>query len=346
MPVTSISLAITGGLSAATAWVATPVLRTLGTQAGILDAPTGRGFHTVPTPRTGGAAILIGCAVGIVPFLFYDRQLAAILVAAVAMAAVGGADDVWGLSVPLRLGAQVIVAVTLSLGADLTLPLFDSPHFAIGLAAGALWLVGMTNGFNFMDGINGIATIQAIVAAGVLAVLAVRHDDVPAAIALAAILGGSLGFLPWNFPRGTIFMGDAGSWFLGLALAAMTLRVATTPAELAAALLPMLPFHLDVGATLLRRIWRRENILTPHRSHYYQRLVALGYSHIAVTMVWSALAVVGAAGALALEHVALSARMLIICVVLAAHVVIAFAITRRECSAGALSRAALGPESS
>ena len=288
----------------------------------------------MPTPRTGGVAILVACAVGIVPFLSSDRQLQAVLAASLAMAVVGGLDDVWDVAATPRLGAQTVIALALAAGAGLALPLFGPDHAALSVAVSVFWLIGMTNAYNFMDGINGIASVEAIVASGTLALLAFRHGDGEAAAILMAVLGACAGFLPWNFPSGSIFMGDTGSGMLGLALGALILRVATRPIDLVTGTLPLLPFLLDAGATLLARVWRREHILTPHRSHYYQRLVALGYSHTAVTAVWGSLAVAGAAGALAFDRAGPLARLLIVCAVLAVHVCTAFAIIRLERSAG------------
>ena len=330
MALAPISWAIAAGSSAATAWVVTPLVRALGERGRVLDRPTSRSLHSVPTPRTGGLAILAACAMGIVPLVSPDRQLQAILAAVLAIAVVGGVDDVWGVGAPARLGAQAVIAIALATGADVALPLVGTDHPALGVALSVFWLIGIANAYNFMDGINGIASVEAIVASGALALLALRHGDGDAALVLMAILGACAGFLPWNFPSGSIFMGDAGSGMLGLAFAALILRVATRPADLVAATLPLLPFLLDAGATLLDRTLRRENILTPHRSHYYQRLVALGYSHTAVTTVWGSLALVGAAGALAFDRAGTLPRLLIVGAVLAVHVFAALVIARRE----------------
>jgi UDP-GlcNAc:undecaprenyl-phosphate GlcNAc-1-phosphate transferase len=310
------------------------MVRALGERRRVLDRPTSRSLHSVPTPRTGGLAILVACVVGIVPFLSSDPQLQAVLAAALAMAAIGGLDDVWGVAAAPRLGAQTVIAIALVAGTGLALPLFGPDRAALSVAVSVFWLIGVTNAYNFMDGIHGIASVEAIVASGALALLAIRHGDGEAAVILVAILGACGGFLPWNFPSGSIFMGDAGSGMLGLAFGALILRVATRPVDLVPATLPLLPFLLDAGATLLRRIWRRENILTPHRSHYYQRLVALGYSHTAVTTVWGSLAVAGAAGALAFDRAGPLARLLIVIGVLAVHVFAALMIARLERSAG------------
>lgn len=329
-----IAWAIAAGSSAATAWIATPLVRTLGHRWRVLDRPTHRSLHTVPTPRTGGVAILIACAAGILPLLYADGQLQAILMAALAMAVVGGLDDLRGVAPPGRLAAQAVIATALVVGAGLAAPLSGGLHPAVAAAICVFWLIGMTNAYNFMDGIHGIASVQAIIAAGALALLAFGHGDRQAGLILLAMLGACLGFLPWNFPSGSVFMGDAGSGMLGLAFGALILRVATRPVDLVGAMLPLLPFLLDAGATLLRRIRRGENVLTPHRSHYYQRLVALGYSHTAVTMVWGSLALVGAAGALAFDRAGVPVRFLIVSGVLAVHVFAALTIARFERAAG------------
>src|SRR5258708_1550941 len=113
MDLPPIYFAIAAGSSAVTAWIVTPMVPPLGERGRVLDRPTSRSLHSVPTPRTGGLAILVACVVGIVPFLSSDPQLQAVLAAALAMAAVGGLDDVWGVAAAPRLGAQTVIAIAL-----------------------------------------------------------------------------------------------------------------------------------------------------------------------------------------------------------------------------------------
>jgi UDP-N-acetylmuramyl pentapeptide phosphotransferase/UDP-N-acetylglucosamine-1-phosphate transferase len=155
------------------------------------------------------------------------------------------------------------------------------------------WTVSSVNLVNFMDGINGLVASQVAVFALSLALFPAGASTVPAlAIVLAA---ACVGFLPWNFPRARIFLGDVGSGGLGYlvpALALLAIRadgIGFVPVHL-----PLLPLFVDAVWTILRR-WRNgERITTPHRSHLYQRLANGGMGHTAVTVIYAVAAVVGA----------------------------------------------------
>jgi UDP-N-acetylmuramyl pentapeptide phosphotransferase/UDP-N-acetylglucosamine-1-phosphate transferase len=150
------------------------------------------------------------------------------------------------------------------------------------------WIVGYTNAFNFMDGINGIAGIQAGV--GALAMAAVagvgigRWDSAPVLISLA-VSGAALGFLPHNFPKARMFMGDVGSAPLGMLLGFLVLWICNEHGFQLFIPLAMIHtnFILDTSVTLVRRIARGDRWLDSHREHFYQRLVRSGFSHTAVT---------------------------------------------------------------
>ena len=322
------------------AGLATPVVRFLAVRARLLDIPNERSSHSVPTPRTGGLAIIFGAGVGLAAATTrLDSQLGFLLAIAAAMAVVSEIDDVRGLSRSVRLIAQASAAVILIRAAGLSFSPVDLPIATrgLGILAGVVtlvWIVGVTNAYNFMDGINGIAAAQAVIAATTLAVLAHRHGDLAAAAVLLAIAGACAGFLPWNFPGGSIFMGDVGSVTVGFALAGLIVRLSLTSVSSVAAALTLAPFLLDTTATLTRRIWRGEPFLSAHRSHFYQRQVALGYSHAAVTATWSLLAVVSALAAVGYDGAGAAARVVLLAAVFLAHIIVAGLIVRSENVAG------------
>jgi UDP-N-acetylmuramyl pentapeptide phosphotransferase/UDP-N-acetylglucosamine-1-phosphate transferase len=324
------------------AGLATPVVRFLAVRARLLDIPNARSSHSVPTPRTGGLAIIFGAGVGLATATTgLDAQLGFLLAMSAAMAVMGEIDDVRGLSRAVRLIAQASAAGILVGAAGLSFSPVDLSLATrwLGILAGVvtlLWLVWVTNAYNFMDGINGIAAVQAVMAATTLAVLAHRHGDLAAAALLLAIAGACAGFLPWNFPGGSIFMGDVGSVTIGLALAGLIVRLSLTSVSFVAAALTLAPFLLDTTATLARRIWRREQFLSAHRSHFYQRQVALGYSHAAVTATWSLLALVSALAAVSYDRAGPAARIVLLAAVFLAHVIVAGLIVRSENVAGPL----------
>jgi UDP-N-acetylmuramyl pentapeptide phosphotransferase/UDP-N-acetylglucosamine-1-phosphate transferase len=164
-----------------------------------------------------------------------------------------------------------------------------------------LWIVGLTNAFNFMDGSDGIAGITAAAVAAGIAAAAAACIDGPVAVIAAAFAGSALGFLTSNWQPARIFMGDVGSAFCGFLLAVLPLAVGAdaVPEVLPVAVLALWPFIFDTSLTLLRRLWAGENIFQAHRSHLYQRLLIAGWSHRAVASLYGGLAAFGATIAVA-----------------------------------------------
>jgi UDP-N-acetylmuramyl pentapeptide phosphotransferase/UDP-N-acetylglucosamine-1-phosphate transferase len=153
--------------------------------------------------------------------------------------------------------------------------------------------------------VNGIASLEAMICGATMGVLLLRAGDGTGAALSFAAAGAAAGFFPWNAFTGSIFMGDVGSLPLGFLFAAIALRGAQkgiAPWLMAA---PLLPFLLDTGITLVRRAARRERIFQAHRTHFYQQLTDLGWSHLGVTLLWGGLA--GAASVIAVNWSALGA---------------------------------------
>jgi len=240
----------------------------------ILDRPNERSAHTTPVPRGGGLAIL---TVVLPALAFIQPALWPLLAAAAALGAVGWWDDLKGLSPWPRLIAQGL-AVGLGLWqlGPVTQGLLPLP---IDLAlAGIAWL-WFVNLFNFMDGIDGIAGVEAISIALGLAVIGLwfaGFDDLAAlSVALA---GAALGFLYWNWHPAKLFLGDVGSQALGFLIGFLLLRTAAQGAWAAALILPLY-FLADASWTLLRRTLARENIMAAHAQHIYQQAVRRGRNH-------------------------------------------------------------------
>ncbi len=265
---------------------------------GIVDPPTSglRG-----TPRGGGLAIVgVVIAAAMVTTLFdaaaAGRAVAALL-PAVIVAAISWRDDIRSLPALARLGvhlAAAALAVAL-LGPARRIDLGPLGGFETGLWAwplSLLWIVGMTNAFNFMDGIDGIAGITTMAVGAAVACGAALTDALPVAALAAALGAGAAGFLTSNWPPARIYMGDVGSTFCGFLLATLPLAVAETavPRIMPLAALASWPFLFDTALALVRRASRRENLLRPHRDHLYQRLVDAGWTHRAVSSLYGGLA--------------------------------------------------------
>jgi len=248
----------------------------------LIDHPGERRSHDVPTPRGGGIAIVIALLVAACVLGWRSpRQIvliAGFVTGLLLVAGVGIVDDHKPLSPWLRLGVQALAAAVLALAVA-----GISGNLGVSVIAFVAVMV-LTNVWNFMDGINGIAATQAALVAGGL-ILVVGGIWMWVALALFA---ACLGFLPFNFPRARIFLGDVGSGALGYAIAALfavSLVDGRLPAPLL--LLPLSAFLVDSGLTLLRRIANRERWWKAHAQHAYQRWANHSGSHTVVTFVYA-----------------------------------------------------------
>ena len=267
----------------------------------LVDQPNARSSHTRPTPRGGGLPLVIA-VVGTWKLLllstgslFWPRHLA-FLCAIGAIALVSWLDDLYTLRFKTRLlvhvAAALLVLITAPPPNGVLLPgIGEVPLGILAWPLAVIWIAGMTNAYNFMDGIDGIAGIQGVVAGLAWGYLGTFFWE-PMVGALGFYLAvACAAFLVFNWPPARIFMGDVGSATLGFILAAIPFLAeagfpgAGTPIWVIAAAL-VWPFVLDTGFTLVRR-WRRgEKLTEAHRSHLYQRLVIAGWSHAKVSALY------------------------------------------------------------
>jgi Fuc2NAc and GlcNAc transferase len=316
--------------------IATPLCRAFALRRGLLDVPNDASSHAIPTPRNGGVAIVTGLAIAAIVVL---RSAAgwALLAPALAMAALAAVDELR----PLPRGPRLVLQVGIAVGALAVLPSLIPRQLEIGgvvvplgiagAAFALVWLVGAVNGFNFMDGLNGLSSSAAIVCGVTAAILSLRHHDAPGAVLGLAIAGGAAGFLPWNLPSGSIFMGDVGSATLGLLLGAMVLYLTSIGVPFGAAMLPLASFVSDALLAVIRRAVKGERFFaTRHRSHFYQLLNQQGWPHAAVTAVWAVLMLLSAGAALAYEALSATGRMAALASIAAMHALVFSAIVLRR----------------
>lgn len=263
----------------------------------LLDHPGDRRSHQVPTPRGGGIAIvgalLVACIVLAWREPAHRELLAAFGLGVALVAAVGMIDDHRPLSPWWRLAVHALAALILAVAVGQA-----ASSTAVAIIAFIAAIV-LTNVWNFMDGINGLAATQAIAVAALLAVITTSPWVATAAVALAA---ATVGFLPFNFPRARIFLGDVGSGAIGFAIAGLALSALnTTETYSCLLLLPLSAFLVDAALTLARRVLRRERWWSPHTQHAYQ-VLAREKGHAAVTALFGFWTVAGCAVVLALQH--------------------------------------------
>jgi len=269
----------------------------------VLDMPNERSSHTRPVPRGGGLVIVAGFAVGLTTWVLTGGALSARawgwLGGALLVAGVSFIDDLRPLAAAPRLAVHALGALGLTI---VGVQERETP-LVLAVPLAFVWVALVTNVYNFMDGIDGLAASQSVIA-GIALALAGTIVNNPLITAASAILAAaSTGFLAHNLPPARLFMGDVGSTFLGFSFAGLTLLGnlgvggGRLPIEFGVVVLA--PFLFDSIVTLGRRMLKGERWYAAHRSHYYQRLVIRGASHAQVTGLYAGLAVIAAVAALA-----------------------------------------------
>lgn len=241
----------------------------------LFDHPNRRSSHSTPTLRGAGLAQSVGVfgawvVAGGVPALGFGIPLGFSLL--------GWLDDVRPQRPGIRLTAQVLLSLLAAVALAYTVP--SSVPMVTELILGSVFLVVMVNATNFMDGINGISLVHGVLFGVVFLVMFWRADMTEWMAVSAALLGVSVAVLPWNWGRmARVFLGDSGSYLLGGAAGVLGVAAWLLGPGLLVAVAPFTVYLTDTGATLVRRGWRRESLMTAHRSHVYQRLANGGWSH-------------------------------------------------------------------
>jgi UDP-N-acetylmuramyl pentapeptide phosphotransferase/UDP-N-acetylglucosamine-1-phosphate transferase len=286
-------------------------IRRLAIRRRILDHPNERSSHSVPTPRGGGLAIVVLVIGTVLTFGLvngFDRQSLVYIVAGILLAWLGWRDDVHSLPPRVRFSVQGLAVILAMLGMgyfkSVTIPLFGELQLGwVGIPVTFLWILGLINAYNFMDGIDGLAGGVALAAGLGWAILSSTFGGLenPLAFWVAlAIAASSLGFLGHNWPPARIFMGDVASTFLGYSFAVLPLmsaRQGGDPLMFGTAIL--WTFIMDAGLTFLRRLMKREDVFAAHRSHLYQRLAGSGVCPASVSALFILLTLLGAGLSLA-----------------------------------------------
>ncbi len=268
-----------------------------------LGTPGARKAHTRPVPKGGGVGVVAAFLVGTLVLYRYaafsrlaDPYFLAFILAATAIAVVAFLDDLrdWPFSVKLaaQVGAAVLAVGSGLVIAEVNLPWWGSvPLGWAGVPVTLAWVLFATNAVNFIDGLNGLASGTCAIACAVLAVIAAAYGGWFVYFASLLLAAGLVGFLPFNFPRARIFMGDVGSQFCGFVLAMLGVAAGRFPGghggvDLSVLLVPMLLFGVlfDVAFTLVRRLLAGEQVTQAHRGHLYQVAHRSGMPAVQVTL--------------------------------------------------------------
>lgn len=298
-----LQLAALGGLlflSLSVTWVILYYVR-------LLDHPTGRSSHVLATPKCGGVGIVSSFVAGVFISQLWGAgcqvgwmMLSSLVVPVLMVSIISLADDIQELSPWLRLGVQVVAAV-LFMGMAKVLPMgvCEGVTFALlqwsWLGVGILWLVGMANAFNFMDGIDGLAAGQGLIVSFFFGIIQIGRGDCFLGFVSLALVVGCLGFLAFNFPPAKVFMGDVGSVSIGFILASLAvLSFQRNPSLETLLIMPLLMsnFIFDTVTTFALRLMSGESVFHAHRRHLYQKLASCGFSQRTVSMVNYGMAII------------------------------------------------------
>lgn len=266
-------------LSSIATFLLTPLYRRYALKKGLLDRPNHRSSHTVPTARGGGIIFVLVWIASSLFFLsnyppLWDQNFLVLFLGAAAIAGVGYWDDLFPISSLLRGGLHLGISVLsiYFLGLPFYMGIFTFTLITLALA----WSVNL---YNFMDGTDGFAAVEALFIFGAGGLL-LWLDGNGGLAKISWLLASSVsGFLLWNWPKAKIFMGDVGSGFLGFAVIFMAILGEHKGVPILLWLMLYAIFWVDTSFTLIRRMFAGEKWYTAHRSHAYQRLHQAGWSH-------------------------------------------------------------------
>lgn len=317
--------------------------------ARILDTPNQRSSHSQPTPTVGGLAIvftfflgmgifyILGDAAMIRTRFFFGFTFSSLLIAAMSLY-----DDYKDKPFGIRLTTQALaILLIMAFGITITridLPFFQLPFLSIaGYFLTFFWIIGLTNAYNFMDGLNGMAGGNAVVASMFLGWIAFSQGSNFTYIVCYCLAAGTAGFLVFNFPKGLLFMGDVGATFLGFSFAALAIIASLYDnAHTSMLVVPLLLLHFvfDTAFTFMRRLIQGENVFQAHRSHLYQLLNRMGWSHTRVTLLYCTMGVLQGIGAYGMVHIPGLSRLLVFLPYLAFYTLFAAFVTHQAAKQG------------
>lgn len=293
----------------AISFAATPVVRSFAKQVGAIDVPDKkRHIHSHPIPRMGGLAIFIGFLLSVLLFANITPQVRGILLGAILIVVVGAIDDVMNLNAWLKFCVQIVAAVIAVLSGVIinvvSNPLLITGEQAITVGILAvpvtiLWIVGVTNSVNLIDGLDGLACgVSAIASLSMLVVsMLVSDANSNVAVILAALCGGCLGFIPYNLNPAKIFMGDTGALLLGYILATASVIGMFKFYAIVTFILPVLALAVPLSDTIFaftRRILHGQSPFHADRGHFHHKLLDMGLNQKqAVAVLYAVSAILG-----------------------------------------------------
>ena len=270
----------------------TPPVKNFAHKVGAIDVPKdARRMHKKPIPRLGGLAIYGGFLCSILIFGQLDETMLCVLLGAAIIVALGIFDDVLALGAKLKFVVQIVAAAIPVCIGDLQIglftnlnPLSDTPFVHLGILAvpvTIIWIVGITNAVNLIDGLDGLAVGVSSIAAITMLAVALLTGNMPIAITMAALAGACIGFMPYNLNPAKFFMGDTGSTFLGYMLATVSIMGLFKFYAVISFAVPFLILGLpifDTANAIIRRVAAGRSPMSPDRGHVHHKLIDMGFN--------------------------------------------------------------------
>lgn len=272
----------------------TPFVKWLARKVGAMDVPKDkRRMHNRPIPRMGGLGIFLGFLISFLIFGKLNTELRGILIGATIIVALGIVDDIKALRAIPKFLVQIIAAVIVVChGCRIENFLGWELPVWLSCFATVIWIVMLTNAVNFIDGLDGLAAGVSAISAGSMLVVALllvpEANATLSALILAAILGGCIGFIPYNFNPASIFMGDTGSTFLGFMLASVSVFGLFKTYAMISFAVPFLVLGLplfDICFAVIRRLAKGQSPMHADRGHVHHRLIDMGFSQKQAVMI-------------------------------------------------------------
>ena len=286
--------------------IVTPLAIFIAPKVGAMDVPRDkRRVHNKPMPRFGGIAIYAGLMVGLALFVLgKNAHIPAVMVGCTLIYILGAIDDIKGMKPIIKFGGQVVCATVvfaMGLRINFITNWFGEGNMNLGIAvcflATVVWLAGITNAVNLIDGLDGLAAGISAISALSIAYVSYIHGWYVPTMAMMALAGACLGFLPFNFHPAKTFMGDSGSQLLGFAIASLSILGTVKSATLVVVVIPALVLGLPILDTLMaiiRRTIRHQSIGTADKEHLHHRILRAGFGQRrAVLLMYSVSGIMG-----------------------------------------------------
>ncbi|PLX67011.1 MAG: undecaprenyl-phosphate alpha-N-acetylglucosaminyl 1-phosphate transferase [Denitrovibrio sp.] len=279
--------------------VSVPLIAKLASKANVVDVPDSRKIHTTPTPLLGGLGIFLSYIIIILLLDDMPKEVLSIFAASTIILALGLTDDIFDLSPYSKLVVQTFATSVIILNTELrfnisviNLPFFDQPIWTIILTY--LWIIGVTNSLNLIDGINGLSGGVSLISFTVISIVAHNTGSTIYMHICLGFIGATAGFLKYNITKAKVFMGDSGSLLLGFNLACFSIASLSKNQTIVAVIFPISVLSIPIFDTLfaiIRRSLDHRNPLLADKGHLHHILIETGLTHLQALTIFYALSI-------------------------------------------------------